>query len=53
MIYEGMKLFEGKSKSLTLGTQINNYAVQKAWSRLGFKIYDSKYVLHKQIKGNI
>lgn len=49
MIYEAMKYFKGKSKTLTLGTQINNYAVQKAWAKLGFKIFDSKYVLHKRI----
>ena len=50
MIYEAMKFFKGKSRYLTLGTQINNYAVQKAWNKLGFKIYESKYVLHKKIE---
>lgn len=49
MIYEAIKFFQGKSDYLTLGTQINNYAVQKAWNRLGFKIFESKYVLHKII----
>lgn len=49
MIFEAMKRFKGKSRHLTLGTQINNYAVQKAWNKLGFKIYESKYVLHKRI----
>lgn len=50
MIYEAMKFFKEKSRYLTLGTQINNYAVQKAWNKLGFKIYESKYVLHKKIE---
>lgn len=49
MIYEAMKHFKGKSSVLTLGTQINTYAVQKAWTKLGFRIYDSKYVLHKRM----
>lgn len=46
MFFETMKFFRGKSHFLTTGTQINNYAVQKAWNKLGFKIYESKYVLH-------
>lgn len=49
MIWEAMNYFKDRTRYLTLGTQINNYAVQKAWSKLGFKIFDSKYVLHKII----
>lgn len=49
MIWEAMRYFEDKSRYLTLGTQINNYAVQKAWSKLGFKIFESKYVLQKNV----
>lgn len=49
MIFEAMKRYRGKSQFLNLGTQINNYAVQKAWGKLGFQLFDSKYVLHKKI----
>lgn len=44
--WESMKYFKNKSNYITTGTQINNYAVQKTWGKLGFKVYDSKYVLH-------
>lgn len=49
LIYEAMKRYKGKSRYLYLGTQINNFAVQKAWGKLGFQIFDSKYVLHKKL----
>lgn len=32
---------------LIVSTQINNYAVQKVWSRLGFEPYRSLYTFHK------
>lgn len=32
---------------LIISTQINNYAVQKAWSKLGFSHYRSLYTFHK------
>lgn len=52
MIYEGTRWLtegnEGISKVL-LGTQINTVAVQKAWIKLGYTVYDSSYVLQKYI----
>ena len=32
-------------KGIIVGTQIDNIAVQKAWNKLGFSPFDSKYVL--------
>lgn len=33
--------------SMVVSTQINNIAVQKVWSRLGFEIHKAVYTLHK------
>lgn len=49
VIWEIIKYFEGKVDNLTIGTQINNYAALRTWSKLGLIAYDSKYVLHKMI----
>lgn len=49
VIWEIIKYFEGKVDTLTIGTQINNYAALKTWSKLGLTIYESKYILHKKI----
>lgn len=53
MIHHGTKwLFNNKSyktKGIIVGTQIDNIAVQKAWIRLGYTIYDSQYVFQKYI----
>ncbi len=47
MIYEGVKWIESEGfQGLIVGTQINNFAVQKAWIKLGFTVLDSEYVLH-------
>lgn len=35
------------AKRIIISTQINNYAVQRAWSRLGFTHYRSLYTFHK------
>lgn len=32
---------------VSVSTQLNNYAVQRVWSRLGFMHYDSAYTFHK------
>lgn len=50
MIHELIRWMEGKAKEVTVGTQINNYAVQKAWAKLGFRISESKYIFQKKIK---
>lgn len=49
MIHEGLKWFEGKVEIVEVGTQINNYAVQKTWMNLGLFLFKSHYVLHKRI----
>ena len=33
------------TKGILLGTQIDNIAVQKAWSKLGYSPYGSDYVM--------
>lgn len=38
---------KSKKSTLIVGTQIDNIAVQKAWIKLGFTVYDSQYVLQK------
>lgn len=49
MIYSGLKYFheEAETDIAELGTLVDNYAVQKAWSRLGFKIVSSACMFHK------
>lgn len=32
---------------MEVGTQVNNYAVQKVWQRLGFEIHGSGYTFHR------
>lgn len=53
MIHEGTKwLLSNKSaetKGVIVGTQIDNIAVQKAWIKLGYTIFDSQYVFQKYI----
>jgi len=49
LVYEIMRYFNDKVDVLTVGTQINTYAAQRTWAKLGFKVYDSKYVLHKML----
>lgn len=38
------------AKIVRVGTQIDNYAVQKSWIKLGFSIVSSQYVFHKGAK---
>lgn len=49
MIHEGLKWLQDKSKYITVGTQINNYPVQKTWNNLGLYLTESSYVLHKRV----
>lgn len=52
MLYEGIYWIINHNsdlKGIFVGTQIDNIAVQKVWSKLGFSMYDSHYVLHKKI----
>ena len=35
------------ARRMIVSTQINNYAVQRAWIKRGFVIYESCYTLHK------
>lgn len=42
------------SSKIRIGTQVDNLYVQRAWQKIGFKLVDVKYVLHKNItKGKI
>lgn len=38
---------EAGARRMIVSTQINNYAVQRVWSRLGFTHYRSLYTFHK------
>jgi len=51
MIFEGVKWFMGQNdiKGLLVGTQIDNLSVQKAWIKLGFTVYESKYVFQTSL----
>ncbi len=46
MIHEGVRwlMSQPNIEKVFTGTQINNLAVQKTWIKLGFTVYDSKYV---------
>lgn len=47
MINGGMKWFEAQGVQVShLGTQVNNYPVQRAWARLGFRLVKSGPSLH-------
>jgi len=49
MIHEGILWFKNKTRIVEVGTQINNYPVQKTWINLGMFLTDSSYILHKRI----
>lgn len=52
MIHEGVQWMlkaHGDKKGVSLGTQINTLAVQKAWIKLGFTVMGSSYVVQKYI----
>lgn len=50
MIYEGLVYNLGKADKILVGTQVNNYPVQKTWINLGGYMIDSKHILQKKIK---
>lgn len=50
MIHEGLMWMKDKCNYLEVGTQIDNYPVQKTWVNLGMFLVESFYVLHKRIK---
>jgi GNAT superfamily N-acetyltransferase len=47
LTYEGMKLFNGKTDLIEGPTHINNYAVQRGYTRLNWQIYDARHSFHK------
>lgn len=51
MFNTGLRWLADRVDIVEVGTQIGNYAVQKVWSRLGFKLIRSQYTLHRSIRG--
>lgn len=54
MIHEGVSWLlrdYGTLNGVVVGTQIETVAVQKAWIKLGFTVYDSFYTLQKHLEG--
>lgn len=49
MIHEGLKWLEGKADYVLVGTQIDNYPVQKTWANFGSFLIGSNYVFHKKL----
>jgi RimJ/RimL family protein N-acetyltransferase len=49
MIQAGLRWFSDKVDIVDLGTHIANYSVQRAWSKLGFRIARSQHTWHKWI----
>lgn len=47
LTYEGMKLLEGETDVIEGPTHINNYPVQRGYSRLGWQIIDAHHSFHK------
>jgi RimJ/RimL family protein N-acetyltransferase len=47
MIRKGLEHLRPKVDIVELGTQITNFPVQKAWSRLGFKLASGTYAFHR------
>jgi hypothetical protein len=47
MIQAGLRWLSDKVDIADLGTHIGNYSVQRAWSRLGFRIVRSQHTWHK------
>lgn len=52
MIRKGLEYFRPKVDIVELGTQITNFAVQKAWSKLGFRLASGTYAFHKTPQKN-
>jgi len=49
-IHQGLEQFRGKADVVQVVTQINNIAVQRAWSNLGFRLIGSRCTFHKWIQ---
>jgi len=47
MIQAGLRWLSDKVDIADLGTHIGNYSVQRAWSKLGFRIVRSQHTWHK------
>ena len=47
LTYEGMKLLNQESDIIEGPTHINNYAVQRGYTRLGWQIGDARHSFHK------
>lgn len=47
LTYEGIKLLNGQTDMIDGPTHINNYAVQRGYSRLNWQIFDARHSFHK------
>lgn len=47
MISLGLRFLKREAEIVETGTQVTNYAVQKAWVQLGLKQVTTTYVFHK------
>jgi RimJ/RimL family protein N-acetyltransferase len=47
LTYEGMKILQGQTDLIDGPTHINNYPVQRGYSRLNWQIYDARHSFHK------
>lgn len=52
MIRKGLEYLRPKVDIAELGTQITNFPVQKAWSKLGFKLASGTYAFHRTLQKN-
>jgi ribosomal protein S18 acetylase RimI-like enzyme len=46
MIHEGVRWLKDYANFVKVGTQIDNYPVQKTWMKMGFSLVSSQYVFH-------
>jgi GNAT superfamily N-acetyltransferase len=46
MIHEGVRWLKDSANFVKVGTQIDNYPVQKTWTKMGFSLVSSQYVFH-------
>lgn len=46
VIHESLFWFSERSDKVKVVTQVNNHAVQNAWTSLGFRLFNSYYTLH-------
>jgi len=47
LTYEGMRIFQKNTAIIEGPTHINNYPVQRGYTRLNWQIYDAKHSFHK------